>query len=106
MIRFELTRAAAPGAEVSVAGDAVTINGATFDFTNLPEGAELPLGAVACALVNGPVRREGGVLIVPLIAPSAGGDLPPALWTPAPVEVASDGPVALPAHDIGQEDMA
>ena len=106
MIRFELTRAVMPKTGVSTVGDIITVDGQSYDFSALPEGAELPLGAVDCGLINGPVRREGGMLIVPLIAPCAGGHLPQEMWHPDPIDVAEDGPVTLPVYETDQERKA
>jgi hypothetical protein len=80
---------------VSKAGDVLTINGEAFDFSDLPEGATLPRGAISCSYIGGAVERVDGELIVPLILPH-GPNPTPELQAPSDIENVPDGPVELP----------
>ena len=81
------------------AGDALTLNGEAFDFTDLPNGAALPRSAISSDWFAGDVTRdEAGELTVPLILPH-GANAPEATRFPAPLESVADGPVALPIYE-------
>jgi len=54
---------------VSKSGDILTINGDAFDFTDLPDGATIPAGAITCDWIVGPVKRVDGELCLTLILP-------------------------------------
>lgn len=75
-------------------GDTLVINGEAFDFSDLPEGAMLPEGAVACNWLAGPVARRDGVLHLTLALPH-GREAPREVLFPAPLTLTEDGPVAL-----------
>lgn len=53
-----------PDDAVTVSGDTITVNGAPFDLSGIPEGGEATAGGAHP--FTGPIRREGGTLIVPL----------------------------------------
>ena len=89
---------------VAVAGDTLTVNAETFDFSALPEGATLPRAAVACAWLASDVERIGGVLHLTLILPH-GAKAPAETLFPVPI-MAGDGPVPLPPYEIEAEDAA
>lgn len=55
--------------EATVDGDAITLNGETLDFADLPEGAYLPEGAIACPWVVGAVSRVDGSVRITLRLP-------------------------------------
>lgn len=76
-------------------GDALTIDGETFDFAALPEGAVLPADAVGCARVVQPVERVGVQLIITLSLPIA-VDAGEAACFPADIANPPDGEVRLP----------
>ena len=76
-------------------GDVLTINGVTYDFGPLPEGAILPRAAVDCDWLASDVTRTGGQIRLTLILPH-GTDAPAARRAPAPLNLTVDGPVALP----------
>jgi hypothetical protein len=76
-------------------GDALTIDGETFDFTALPDGATLPVDAVGCARVVAPVERIGGQLIITLSLPIT-TDASEAACFPADIANPPDGEVSLP----------
>ncbi|WP_207864872.1 hypothetical protein [Pseudomonas sp. 58(2021)] len=80
---------------LSKAGDALTIDGETFDFTALPEGAVLPAEAVGSPRVVQPVERVGGQLIITLALPIA-VDAGEAACFPADIANPPDGEVSLP----------
>ncbi|MEQ9260226.1 MAG: hypothetical protein RIG84_14155 [Roseovarius sp.] len=85
---------------VSKAGDTLTINGESFDFSGIPSGATLPREAIACDWIAGPVERDdAGVLTVPLILPH-GANAPKATRFPADLANVADGPVPLPAYEV------
>ncbi|AVY67157.1 hypothetical protein [Xanthomonas translucens] len=71
---------------VSCAGDVLTINGEVFDFGPLPDGCELPHGAVSSPFVVGPVRRDGGVVSIALAFPYAADE---EAWEPRTLDLDS-----------------
>lgn len=81
--------------EASVDGDSLAINGQTFDFSPLPEGALLPLEAIESPWFAGKgVERIDGVLHVKLRLPHDASP-PPEVAFPDPVSVAG-GNVPIP----------
>ncbi|MFC0710723.1 hypothetical protein [Azorhizophilus paspali] len=82
---------------VSVSVDVLTINGQSFDFGPLPEGATLPAEAIDSPHFAGPVERVDGELRLTLRLPH-GPNASEALRFPASIEVTEDGPVPIP-HD-------
>lgn len=93
-IRFFPMRSNAPLSLVR-AGDTLTINGTSFDFSQLEEGETLPKGAVASGWLAADVTRTGGQLQVALILP-LGTDASDTARFPLPLELTEDGPVSLP----------
>ncbi|MBY6113284.1 hypothetical protein KUW09_04905 [Mameliella alba] len=83
-------------------GDALVIDGETFDFAALPEGASLPADAVASDWISGPVERIGGVLHLTLML-SHGARAPQETLFPVPVVVPGNGAVPLPGHSLSEE---
>lgn len=77
------------------AGDTLTINGAVYDFSVIPDGATLPADAVDCSFIAGPVERVAGDLQLTLILPLAGGASEAARF-PQPLIDPTDGTVELP----------
>jgi len=51
--------------EFSINGDVLTVNGSSFDFSNVPEGGYVE--SVPCQWIVGPVRREGGDIHITII---------------------------------------
>ena len=80
---------------LAMRGDTLRINGAPLDLSALPEGGELPADAIRCDLIAGPVTRDADGLRITLVLPCTATD-PEARRFPAPVEVALDGPIAVP----------
>lgn len=76
-------------------GDVLTIQGEAFDFTPLPDGHTLPRAAVACDWLASDVTRVDGALQLALVLPH-GPQAPQETLFPAPMILASDGPVDLP----------
>ncbi|VDS08856.1 hypothetical protein PARHAE_02041 [Paracoccus haematequi] len=93
-ISFSPQLGAAPVA-VSVTGDVLTVEGATYDFGPLVEGDILPRGAVECPWLVSDVIRDGGHICLTLILPHGPG-APQETLFPAAIIVTGDGPVALP----------
>ena len=85
--------------ELSRTGDTLTINGDTFDFSGLPDGATLPPEAIDSDWFSGPVERIGGVLHISLILPH-GANAPEETRFPAPITLKKDGQVDLPPYEI------
>lgn len=80
---------------VSKAGDVLTINGAMFDFSGLPDGGTLSASNVPCAWLIGDIARVNGDLKLTLILP-IGANPSRAVAFPAPIINLADGPVAIP----------
>jgi hypothetical protein len=81
--------------KVSKSGDTLTINGADYDFSVVPDGATLPRDAVDCAWIASDVERIGGVLHLTLILPH-GADASYAARFPSPLTDPADGLLELP----------
>lgn len=80
---------------VSRQGDVLTINGEAFDFTDLPEGATIPAGAVPCEWITGPVELIDGAVHLTLVLPH-GPNPSQAVAFPEPIIVTTDGPISIP----------
>lgn len=80
---------------LSKSGDALTINGVPYDFSQLPEGATLPREAVDCEWICGNVERVNGELVIPILLPH-GPDASEAARFPEPLSVTNNGQVVLP----------
>jgi len=78
-------------------GDALTLNGETFDFAPLQEGDVLPRAAVACEWLASDVTRQGGEICLTLILPH-GAEAPQETRFPQPLTLSGDGLVPLPPH--------
>ena len=84
---------------LEIKGDAVILNGDTFDFGPLPEGAVLPADAIQSDVFNAPVTRINGVLHMQITLPH-GRNAPRETLFPEPILNPPDGPVTLPAYTI------
>ena len=80
---------------VSKQGDALTINGAAYDFSAVTEGATLPASATGCEFITGNIERIAGVLYLTLLLPH-GTDPSQAVCFPSPFINPADGPLELP----------
>ena len=76
-------------------GDALTINGVTYDFSVIPDGATLLASAVDCEYITGSVERINGVLQISLIIPH-GPNPSQAVAFPEPLINPADGVLELP----------
>ena len=81
---------------LSKAGDILTINGDTFDFSFIEEGDVLPQDAVECPLLASDVTRTDGSLVLTLILPIKNTSSDAAKF-PAPILNAPDGDIEVPA---------
>lgn len=76
-------------------GDTLTINGADYDFSVIPDGATLPKGATNCPWISSDVERIDGVLHLSLILPYGRGASDAAKF-PEPIINPADGELELP----------
>ncbi|HGM5580729.1 TPA: tail fiber assembly protein [Pseudomonas putida] len=76
-------------------GDALTINGVTFDLSRLPDGATLPASAISSTFLLNPIERVDGKLRVTLVLPFA-ADAPVEARFPEDIVDPADGVVVLP----------
>lgn len=80
---------------VAINGDSIEINGVSYDFSPLPDGATLTDGATGCEFIIGPVERVEGRLMLTLLQPITEAA------SPAAHEISTiinppDGPLELP----------
>lgn len=87
---------------VSRAGDVLTINGVTYDFSGLLEGETLPGEAVETEFVSGDVEREGGKLHLTLLLPN-GPDATEAQRFPEDIVDPPDGDIEFPPGPVEEE---
>lgn len=80
---------------ISKAGDIITINGESFDFSNVPDGATVT--DVPCEFITGPVDRIDGEIHLTLILPH-GPNPSQSVAFPEPIPVIEDGPIPLPEN--------
>jgi hypothetical protein len=80
-------------------GDTLTINGETFDFSPLPDGATLPVEAIGSDWFAGnAVERIDGEIHLTLRLPH-GDNAPQQTLFPGPITLTGDGPVPLPPYN-------
>lgn len=96
MIIFLAPQRRDDGLTISKAGDIITINGESFDFSSLPDGATIP--DVPCEFITGPVDRIDGEIHLTLILPH-GRNPSQAVAFPEPITAAEDGPIAIPQEN-------
>lgn len=92
----------------SVAGDILTVNGLSLDFSDLEEGSSLPPGAVSSQWIAGDVYRHAGEIHLTLLLPH-GSDAP--LETRYPVALheamtVTEGLVPLPPYAAEEETLS
>lgn len=80
---------------VSKSGDALIVNGETFDFSQLTEGSTLPADAIDSEYFVGEAKRENGDIELTLLLP-IGVNATEAQRYPEPITVSVDGEVTLP----------
>ncbi|MGV1943518.1 hypothetical protein ACQZ5D_23825 [Agrobacterium sp. 22-211-1] len=83
---------------VTKAGEILSINGESFDFSSLPDGATIPAETIPCELISGPVERVDGELHITIILPH-GPNPPHDILFPAPIVNPPDGRVVLPKEE-------
>ena len=76
-------------------GDILFINGESFDFSPLPEGARLPYGSINCDYIVGDVYRIDGEIELTLILPYNKSHSNQRKF-PNDLIILEDGPVELP----------
>lgn len=81
--------------ELSRHGDTLTINGHSFDFSVIPDGATLPAEAIDCGWIAGDIERIDGVLHITLLLPH-GPDASDAARFPKSIMNPINGLVELP----------
>lgn len=81
--------------EIIRTGDALTINGDTFDFSQLPDGATLPNEAIGCEWIVSDVHRVNGQIELTILLPH-GADASESARFPTPITMTTDGQVVLP----------
>lgn len=89
--------------QLSKTGDVLTVNGVSFDFSIVPEGATLPVDAIDSGWFAAPVERVEGELHVSLILPH-GPNPSQAVAFPQPIIVNEDGPIAVPS-DLEEDEV-
>jgi len=85
-------------------GDSLCINGETFDFSPIPEGATLPKEAVDCLWLASDVDRVDGSIVLTLVVPH-GSKAPKETLFPGSVVVESDGEVDVPIYETIEQDQ-
>lgn len=77
-------------------GDVLTINGTDYDFTSLPDGADLSASATDCKFLTSMISRVGGELQLSVIMPYQYGASEAARF-PAPIIDPPDGLLTFPS---------
>ena len=80
---------------VSKSGDALTINGVPYDFSQLPNGATLPKEAIDCEWIVSDVNRINGEIELTILLPHGANASHEARF-PEPIIKNDDGQVVLP----------
>lgn len=75
--------------------DTLTINGVTYDFSVIPDGATLPKEAIDCEWIVSDVERINGELEFTLLLPH-GAEASEAARFPVPIINPADGILELP----------
>ena len=76
-------------------GETLTINGVPFDFSQLPDGATLPRGAIDCEWIVSDVNRINGEIELTILLPHGANASHEARF-PEPINMTDDGQVVLP----------
>ncbi len=80
---------------ITKTGDTLIINGESFDFSSLTEGATLPRSAVNSEWIASDVNRVNGEIELTILFPHSVNASHEARF-PEPLTVTEDGPVELP----------
>lgn len=78
--------------------DTLIINGESFDFSELPEGATLPRDAIESDVIVSDVERIDGEIHLTVLLPH-GANAPEETRFPEPIKVSEDGVITLPPYD-------
>lgn len=80
---------------ITKTNDTLTINGESFDFSQLLEGATLPKEAVDCEFIISDVSRINGEIELTILLPHGANASHEARF-PEPINMTSNGRVMLP----------
>ena len=80
---------------ISKTSDTLTINGAPYDFSQLPNGATLPKEAIDCEWIVSDVNRVNGEIELTILLPHGANASHEARF-PEPIIKNDDGQVVLP----------
>jgi hypothetical protein len=80
---------------ISKTGDTLTINGVSYDFSQLPNGATLPREAIDCEWIVSDVNRVNGEIELTILLPHGANASHEARF-PEPIIKNDDGQVVLP----------
>lgn len=80
---------------ITKTNDTLTINGESFDFSQLLEGATLPKGAVDCEFIVSDINRINGEIELTILLPHGANASHEARF-PEPINMTSNGRVMLP----------
>jgi hypothetical protein len=80
---------------ISKTGDTLTINGVSYDFSQLPNGATLPREAIDCEWIVSDVNRINGEIELTILLPHGANASHEARF-PEPIIKNDDGQVVLP----------
>lgn len=80
---------------ITKTNDTLTINGESFDFSQLLEGATLPKAAVDCEFIVSDINRINGEIELTILLPHGANASHEARF-PEPINMTSNGRVMLP----------
>lgn len=80
---------------ITKTNDTLTINGESFDFSQLLEGATLPKEAVDCEFIVSDINRINGEIELTILLPHGANASHEARF-PEPINMTSNGRVMLP----------
>lgn len=81
--------------EITKTNDTLTINGESFDFSQLPNGATLPREAIGCEFILSDVHRVNREIELTLLFPIR-ADASHEARFPQPINMTTNGQVVLP----------
>ena len=94
LINFSPTRSDR-ALEITKTGETLTINGESYDFSQLPNGATLPKEAIDCEWIVSDVNRVNGEIELTILLPHGANASHEARF-PEPIVKNDDGQVVLP----------
>ena len=81
--------------EITKTGETLTINGESFDFSQLPNGATVPREAIGCEFIISDVNRVNGEIELTILLPHGANASHEARF-PEPINMTTNGQVVLP----------